>query len=287
MAAGEGLQAGPVREAPVHHGLGRKARGDLGNPSLHVLDGPEGIEALPDHHHSPHRLGPGHGKGSPAGGGAQGDPGHVPQADGDVARGGPNHRLLQVLQAPNEPPAPDDVLHPVDLGGARPDVQVGGGGGVQDLVQGHVVDSHGVPVNVHLVLPDVPADGGHLAHPLGGQEAVAHEPVLDAPELVQVPSPHRPALGIPPLQRIPEDLPQGGGVGPQCGHGVHGQEVGRERVELLDDPGPGPVELHPLLEDEEDHGQPERRRAPDLPDPRHPQEGGGEGVGDLVLHVLG
>ena len=145
---------------------------------------------------------------------------------------------------------------------------------------------HRVGVDVDLVLLHEAADRGHLADPLGAEQVVAHVPVLDRAQLVQVPAAGRVAVGVAALQRVPVDLAQRRRVGAERRLNAFGQRAGRQAVELLQHPGARPVELDVLLEDHVDRREAEERVAADRLHARHAQQGDGQRIGDLVFDVL-
>ena len=116
-----------------------------------------------------------------------------------------------------EAEAADHVLDAVDLDGPGAHVHVGLPDRLEDLVQAHPEGPHGVGIHVDLVLADEAADRGDLGHALGRQQGVAHVPVLDAAQLVQIPAAGGIAGLVAALEGVPEDLAQGGGVGPEGG----------------------------------------------------------------------
>ncbi len=75
--------------------------------------------------------------------------------------------------------------------------------------------AHGVGVDLDLVLADEAADRGDLGDTPGLHQPIADVPVLDGAQLVQVPPAGRLAVRVAALQRVPEDLAKGRGVGPE------------------------------------------------------------------------
>ena len=149
-----------------------------------------------------------------------------------------------------------------------------------DLGEGELVGGQLVGVHHHLVLFDEPADAGHFRHPGHGLELVAQVPVLDAAQLGQVMF----AGGV--FQGVFKDPAHPGGVGAQGGVDRRG-EFAPDIVEILQHPGPGPVDVGAVFEDDVDQGEAELGIAPHHLGLGHRQHGGGQGIGDLVFDDLG
>ena len=217
---------------------------------------------------------------------ALGDPPNVANADRSVVARR-HDRGLEVLQVLYEAKATDHILDVVDLKGPRTDIEVRVADSVRHLAQGHAMGTHRFGVDVDLILADEAADGRYFADSGHGLERVAHGPVLNAAQLIRVPPPHDLTLRVLALQRIPEDLPQRGCVGPQRGgHPVrHGPRC--ERRQLLEHSRARPVELHVILEDHVDGRKPEGGRAANRAHARNAQQCRGERIRDLVLDVPG
>ena len=87
---------------------------------------------------------------------------------------------------------------------SAPHILVGCLDRIHDLGDLDVVGKQFGRVQVDLVFPHQSADGGDFGHPLDGVELVAHEPVLQGAQLLQV---------IPlPLDGVPEDMADAGAV---------------------------------------------------------------------------
>ena len=187
---------------------------------------------------------------------------------------------MHVLDALDVAQPPDHVFRfgPFDHPAAH--VVVGTHDGVLDLGQGDAVGGQGVGVHHHLVLLDEAAHTGHFRDPGNGLELVAQVPVLDAAQLGQV------MLAGGVLHHVLKDPADPGGVGSQGRVDVFG-EFAADEVEVLQDPGPGPVDVGAVLEDDVDQGFPEHGVTPHHLGLGHGQHGGGERVGDLVFHHLG
>jgi hypothetical protein len=133
-------------------------------------------------------------------------------------------------------------------------------GGI-DLVDGHAVRPQGVGIDIDLVFAHMAADGGDLADALGGEQAIAHVPVLHAAQLVQVPPADRDvAVGSRPSSVYQKTCPRAVASGPSAGWTPAGSP-GRQAVEFFDDACPCPVELDVLVEDQEDQRGAEHGRA--------------------------
>ena len=212
--------------------------------------------------------------------------GHVAHGYGDgVAHR--DDRGTQVVQILDEADAADDVLHAVDFHGPGPHLHVGHLHGPEHVGQADPGRAHGVWVHLHEVLAHETAHPGHLADAVGGHEGVAHVPVLDGADLVGVPASRGPAVGALALDGVPEHLAQGRGVGAQGRAHAVGQRGRRQGVEFFQKARAGPVELHVLVEDDVDRGKPEHGIGAHRLYAGHAQQRHGQGIGDLVLDILG
>ena len=66
-----------------------------------------------------------------------------------------------------------------------------------------------------------------------------------------------------------------------------GGYLGLHRLEIFQNPASGPVDVRALVEDDVDEGTPEEGKSPDNLDFRRRQQGGGDGISDLVFHQVG
>jgi len=208
---------------------------------------------------------------------AQRHVGQVGHGDRSAGAGvGLDHDVLDVLGIPDPAHAAHDVLRVPLLHGLAAHGGVGAGHGGKQLAERHVVGPQLVGVDVDLVLDGHPAHRGHLSHARHRVQLVADVPVLDRAEPAQVV-----ALA---LDRVPEDLPQRGGVLGQVGHNARGQERAGQG-QPLQYPLAREVEVDLVLEDDVDHREVELAGAPHRLHPGQPLEVHGERVGDLVLDL--
>ncbi len=214
------LADGPVLEGSLRH-----PGSELLQTLLHALDDSQRVVPVARDHDPTDDLRAGVVQPAPATGGAEVDVGHVSNPDGRVLALDDDH-LLEVVERLDEADPADDVLDVVDLHRAGADVDVRLTDRVGDLSQRDPVGAHRVGIDVDLVLLDEAADRGDLADPVDRLQGVANGPVLDAPELVEVPAAGRVAVGVAPLERVPEDLPEGGGVGAEGGSTPSGSRFG-------------------------------------------------------------
>jgi len=225
--------------------------GDLGDPFLDVLDRRQGIVSVADDDHAADRFGALLVQRTPAQGRAERDLGNVFDIDGNVVAD-LDDGLLDVSDSLDEAQTADDVFHPINLDGPRADVDVGHLDGPNNLTQCDPVRSHGVRVDVHLVLLHEPADRRHFGNAFSREERVSHVPVLNRSQLLQVPPAGRIALRVAPLQGVPEDLAQGGRFRAERGTDAFRQRARRQAVEFGEDAIPRRVNVHLLLEDHVD-----------------------------------
>ena len=99
-----------------------------------------------------------------------------------------------MIQALDKTKAPDNVFNLVDLDGARPHIRICPPDSLHHLSQSDVVVAHQIRVDIDLVFLDKTTDGSHLAHTGDCKQRIAHVPVLDRPQLMEVPTSHLVAL---------------------------------------------------------------------------------------------
>ena len=157
---------------------------------------------------------------------------------------------------------------------------------MENLVEPHPVGAHRVRVDVDLVFLHKAAYRGYLTDAVGRQQGIAHLPVLDATQLVQVPAARGSALFVAAFQRVPEYLPQGRGIWSQGRLDALGQQTGRQTIELFEDAGARPVEIDFFGKNHIDARKAKHRRAADRLDARHAQKRRGQRIGHLIFHVL-
>jgi hypothetical protein len=147
------------------------------------------------------------------------------------------------------------------------------------------VRPHRFGIDVDLVLPHESADGRDFTDAFNRLQRVSHRPVLDAAKLVRVPAADGSPLWVPPFEGVPKDLPKRGGVGPQGRRNTVRHRARRQRGQLFQNTRTRPVELHIIVEDHVDAGEPEHGGAADGAHPGDPHERRRKGVGDLVFDV--
>ena len=157
---------------------------------------------------------------------------------------------------------------------------------MEDLVEPHSVGAHRVWVDVDLVFLHKATHGGHLANAVGRQQGIAHLPILDTTQLVQIPAAGGRALFVAAFQRVPEYLPQGRCVRPQGWLYSFGQQACRQTIELFEDAGARPVEIDSFGKNHIDARKAEHRRAADRLDARYAQQRHCQRIGHLIFHVL-
>jgi hypothetical protein len=204
--------------------------------------------------------------------------------------------FAQVVEALDEAKATNDVFDAVDRDRASTDIEIAAFHGGKYIGQGEPVGPQGVGIDINLILANETADGGDFGHAFDSLQRVAHIPVLHAAQLLRIPaagrcrgrgcgryrsvdpvppvptqrlSPFaprrpRPALpfhDLPPFQRIPQHLPQRGGIGTKLGLHSGRQQTGRQAVEFFEDAAARPIELRLFPENDVDRGKPKHRVA--------------------------
>src|SRR5439155_19299044 len=141
---------------------------------------------------------------------------------------------------------PTEVAEPADrvvgarhLYGPRPDVLVGPAHGRDDLARRYAVGEEPGRVEQHLVLPHEPAQTRDLGHARHRLERVAHLVVLDRAEPV--------GRVAGTLEGVLIDPAYAGGVRSEPGLGAGG-EPALDRVQVLEHPRAGPIEIGPVRE---------------------------------------
>ncbi len=136
-----------------------------------------------------------------------------------------------------------------------------------------------VGIDFDLVLLHVAADRRHLGHAVDGLQRVLDEEILLRAQFGQVHSRRR-------LEHVVEDLSQRRRVGSQTRRDAIGQRAGYGR-QLLGDAGAGPVEIDAVVKRHLHEAEAEHALAAHVLRARHGLQGDGQGIGDLVFHVLG
>ena len=190
---------------------------------------------------------------------------------------GADDDLLDIAQALDEPQAADDRPGAARLDDIAADVAVAPHHRVDDGGERDAEGAQAVRVDVDLILPDDAPDARHLGDAWHGVELIADEPVLERPQV-----PERVAL---PLDRVPEDVADAGGVRAERRHDARRQRL-RDQVQPLQHPRAGEVEVDRVLEDDVDHREAKGRGRPHHAHAGQPLEADRERVGDLVLDLL-
>ena len=190
------------------------------------------------------------------------------------------HEGLEVLDALHVAAAADHVLAPAELDEPAADVVVALADRGDHRVERDLERGEGVRVHRDLVLPDLAADGGDLRDPRDALDRVAQVPVLEGAQLVGR------VLAAPIHERVLVDPPDARGVGAELHLHVRRELLG-DLGQVLEDARPRPVRVRPVLEDHVDVAEPEVREAADRLHLRRAEEGGGDGIGDLVLDDVG
>ncbi len=188
-----------------------------------------------------------------------------------------NRNVCDVLHALEVPEPPDSVVAPGDLDRAGADVLIRAPDGRRHLLRGDAIGLEPHRVEQHLILLHEPADACDLGHTSDALERVTDLEVLDAAEL---------GLGVAgALHRVL----------------IHPADAGRVRSELrlrgprepslhsvqpLEDPGPRPVEIGPLLKDHVHERGAEHGLAAHRLDAGHAQHSRNEGIRHLVFDHL-
>ena len=129
-------------------------------------------------------------------------------------------------------------------------------------------------VHGDLVLPNEAAHAGDFRYAGHARQFVFEEPVLQGTQFAQVV-----AVGLEHVHERPADP---GGVRPEGGYDPLGQLPG-DMAQGFEDPGPRPVEVGAVLEDDGDEGEAEVRIAPDDLGERRAEQLRGQRVGHLVF----
>ncbi|MNF46121.1 hypothetical protein D3C84_272750 [compost metagenome] len=205
---------------------------------------------------------------------------HVTQQQRGAAYIGTERDLLQILHALEVPVRAHHVLRfrHLDDGGAGLLVALLDGG--LDKGERDAVGAQLVGIDPHLILAHHATHGGDLGDAVHRLQLVLEEPVLQRGELAQV------MLAGSVHQRVLVDPAHPGGIGAELGAGGGGQ-VGCDLAQILQHPGAGPVEVGVVVKQHIDEGVAEEGVAAHRGGARHRQHGGGERIGDLILHHLG
>ena len=123
--------------------------------------------------------------------------------------------------------AANEVFDAIDGEVAGTDFAVRLAHGIGDVGEGYLVGAEQVGIDIDLVFFFKATDGGDFGDALGGEQGVAHLPVLNAAEFVGVPAADRLAVGVAAFEDIPKNLTETGGVWAEGGGGFIGQQPGR------------------------------------------------------------
>ncbi|MNJ31979.1 hypothetical protein D3C77_266340 [compost metagenome] len=205
---------------------------------------------------------------------------HITQQQGGAAHIGAEGDLLQILHALQIAACAHHVLrfrHLDDGGAGLLIAQLDGG---FDKGDRDAVGAQLVRIDPHLILAHHAADCGDFGDAIDGLQLVLEEPVLERGELAQV------MLAGSVYQSVLVDPTHPGGVRAELGAGGGGETRGH-LTQILQYPGTGPIEIRAVVKQHIDEGVTEEGVAAHRGRPRHRQHGGGERVGDLILHHLG
>ena len=145
--------------------------------------------------------------------------------------------VLDVLGALDETKPPDDVFDLVDFDGTGADVDISPPERTHDVLEGDTVSPHQGGIDIHLKLAHKATHRSHLTDPLHRQEAIAHVPVLNRPQLVEIPTAGGISGGIPSFKEVPHHLPDASRIRTQFGLHPRGQKTGGQAAELLQHAG--------------------------------------------------
>ena len=109
---------------------------------------------------------------------------HLLDVDRDAVRAADDDPL-DVVDGRDQPDASHDQPGAVRLEHVAADIQVAGADGRHDRAERQVVGPEAIRIDIHLVLLDMAADGGHFRDARHGIELVADEPVLQRAELAE------------------------------------------------------------------------------------------------------
>ena len=203
--------------------------------------------------------------------------GHVTQQDGGAAFVHRQQHLAQVVDALQVAGGAHHVLGLGHLQHRAAALLVGGANGGGDLPQLDAEGTQPVGIHHHLVLLHHAADGGHLGHARHRLQFELEEPVLQGTQLRQV------VLARAVHQGVVVHPADAGSVRPEAGTHPLRQALAR-LVQVFQHPRARPVEIGAVLEQHVDIGIAEEGIAAHGGGARHRQHGGGQGIGDLVLH---
>src|SRR6185369_1217486 len=168
----------------------------------------------------------------------------VPEVNRRAAHVGRHDDVLQVGLGFHIAAATDQILGIALLDQLAADILVGDLDRIHDLGDLDVVGEELCRVEVDLVFTHQAAYGGYLGHPLDGVELVAHEPVLQGAQLLQV---------VPfAFDGVPEDMTDTGAIRTK-GWDHTGRKQGGCVVQPFENAGPCPVDICLVLKNDIDH----------------------------------
>ena len=241
---------------------------------------------MPHHYHAADRLRPAFVKRTPAQGWSHCHRSDIFNAHRDIVHF-PHDGAFNILDTLNQTQTANHILGPVYFDCSGTDIDIRHLHGIVQVAQSDPVRLKSIRVGIDLVLLHESAYRRHLGHAIGRGQSISHRPVLNRTQFMKVPSPGYVAVGVPALQRVPEDLPQGGSVRSQRGLHTFGKASPGQRIEFFHQARARPVEVYVILENHIDGGEAKIGKAPYRPHPRRSQQRHRERIRDLVLDILG
>src|SRR5215471_5110069 len=192
----------------------------------------------------------------------------VMQGDDDVAN---------VVKASDQPEPAHDGPGTVLRNDIAADVRIARHDGANHGAERQRIASQAIRVDVDLVLLNRATDAGNFRHARHRIQLIANVPILQGSKIPQVES--------TAFDGVPEHVAYTGRIWSESGNNAW-RKLFRDQVQSFENPRARKIEVHVVFKDDEDHGEPERRRRPYDSDPWQPLQIYGQWIGDLVFDFL-
>ena len=208
------------------------------------------------------------------------DVGDILEQNGGAGAVRADRNILEILDILNISAAPDHVFDPGKFEDPPLDIPVALPDRIHDLGERDVIGKKPIGVDRDLILLDKAADARDLGDALDAFEGELDGVVLDGAELCQV------IVARFIDQGVLESPAEARRIGTEHRIDIGGEFV-PDRLDVLEDPAPGPVDIRSLFEDHIDKGTAEIGKTPHRLDLGGGEQGRGDRVGDLVFDQIG
>ncbi len=200
---------------------------------------------------------------------------YVAQGDRSAVVGAQRY-VFDILESADQADAAHDFFGVANLDHLGADVVVAALHSRDHILERDVVGAQLDGIEVDLVLAHEAAHAGHFSDARNGVELILDEPVLNRVQGAGV---------VGPFDRVPEDLPDAGSIGPHHGRYFRRQKTAGE-TQPFEDSRSREIDVDGVLEDDVDHREAKLRSRPHRLDMRKSLQIDGQGIGDLIFDFL-